>query len=173
MATRRLSTFLLMLAIIFWGILLGGIAYSHLVYFPPYLSDLPNSAVIVNGPYPLDETRFWIIVHPLLIASLIAALVSNWNSRARRKLIALSLIAYVVILAISAVYFVPELILFKNSPQSTVTPAEWLARGRRWQRLSWLRGLVTCIAYLPLLFALTKPASENLVDELAQSTFAR
>ncbi len=166
MVTRRLSTFLLMLAIILWGTLLGGIVYSHLVYFPPYLSDLPNSAVIVNGPYALNETRFWAIIHPLLILSLIAALVSNWNSRSRRKLIAFSFVVYLVVLVISMAYFVPELILFKNSPQSTVTPAEWLARGRRWQRLSWLRGLVTYIAYLPLLLALTKPASENLGSDL-------
>ena len=166
MGTSRLSTFLLMLAIILWGTLLGGIVYSHLVYFPPYLSDLPGSAVLVNGPYPLNETKFWAVIHPLLILSLVAALVSNWNSRARRKLIALSFVVYLVILAISAIYFVPELILFKNSPQSTVTPAEWLARGRRWQRLSWLRGLAAYIAYVPLLFALTKPASENLGSDL-------
>ena len=162
MTTSRISTLLLMLAIILWGTLLGGIAYSHLVYFPPYLSDLPNSAVIVNGPYPLNEVRFWGMIHPLLILSLVAALVSNWKSRARRNLIALSFVVYIVVLMISAVYFVPELTLFKNSPQSTVTPAEWLARGRRWQRLSWLRGLVVYIAYVPLLFALTKPAGENL-----------
>ena len=162
MATRRVSNLFLMLAIIFWGTLLGGIAYSHLVYFPPYLSDLPGSAVLVNGPYPLNDAKFWAVIHPLLILSLVAALVFNWKSRARRNLIALSFLVYLVVLVVSGFYFVPELTLFKNSPDSTIAPAEWLARGRRWQRLSWLRGLVMYLSYVPLLFALTKPVSEPL-----------
>jgi hypothetical protein len=161
MATRNLSTFVLMLAIIVWGILLGGIAYSHLVFFPAYLSDLPASAVVVNGPYGMNDGIFWVIIHPLLIISLVAALVLNWNSSSRRKLIALSFVVYGIALLVSLFYFVPELVLFKNSPQSTVPAAEWLARGRRWQRLSLLRGAAVYLAFLPLLFALTKPAEEG------------
>jgi hypothetical protein len=161
METRKLANAALMVAIILWGTLLGGIVYSHLVYFPVYLSDLPNSAVLVNGPYALNEIRFWAIIHPLLILALAAALVLNWQSTARRKLIALSFTVYVIVLLISFFYFVPELVLFRNSPQSTVTAAEWLARGRRWQRLSWLRGVVVYLAYVPLLFALTKPAKDS------------
>ena len=157
----RLSTTALMVAIILWGTLLGGIAYSHLVYFPVYLSDLPNSAVVVNGPYGLNEVIFWVIIHPLLIISLVVALLLNWNSRLRRKLIAISFIVYVIVLLVSQFYFIPELALFRHSPESTVTAAEWLARGRRWQRLSWLRGLTMYLAIIPLLFALTKPAAES------------
>lgn len=160
MTTARLGTAFLMLAIIFWGTLLGGVAYSHLVYFPVYLSALPASAVVVNGPYGLNDAIFWGIIHPLLIISLVAALVANWKSRSRRNLIALSFVIYVVILLISAFYFVPELVLFKHSPESTLTAADWLARGRRWQRLSWLRGAIIYLAILPLLFALTKPAAD-------------
>ena len=114
--------------------------------------------MIVNGPYPLNEVRFWALIHPLLILSLIAALIFNWNSRARRKLIAISFLIYVILLVVSGIYFIPELILFQNSPQSTVTPAEWVVRGRRWQQLSWLRGLISYLAYVPLIFALTKPS---------------
>src|ERR1700704_1114635 len=161
METRKLANAALMLAIILWGTLLGGVVYSHLVYFPVYLSDLPNSAVLVNGPYALNDVRFWAIIHPLLIISLVVALVSNWTSTARRKLIGLSFTVYVVVLLISFFYFVPELVLFRNSPRSTVSAAEWLVRGRRWQRLSWLRGVVVYIAYVPLLFALTKRTDDG------------
>ena len=161
MIGHKLSTAALMVAIILWGTLLGGIAYSHLVYFPVYLSDLPNSAVVVNGPYGLNEVIFWAIIHPLLIISLVVALLLNWNSRLRRKLIAISFIVYVIVLLVSQFYFIPELALFRHSPESTVTAAEWLARGRRWQRLSWLRGLMMYLAIIPLLFALTKPAAES------------
>jgi hypothetical protein len=161
MGPRNLATLALMLVIILWGTLLGGIAYSHLVYFPVYLSDLPASAVLVNGPYGLNEGIFWLLVHPLLIISLVAALVLNWQSSSRRRLIVVSFAVYVVVLVITQFYFVPELILFKHSPESTVPAVEWLARGRRWQRLSWLRGLTMYLAFVPLLFALTKPASSR------------
>jgi hypothetical protein len=156
MATHRLGTLLLMLLIILWGILLGGIVYSHLVLFPVYLSDLPNSAVLVNGPYALNDSRFWLLIHPLLIITLIVTLVFNWPSKWRRKLIAITVVVYAITLIITQIYFVPELILFKHSPESTLTAADWLARGRRWERLSWLRGIIMIAAYVPLLFALTK-----------------
>lgn len=161
MDTRKLGTPILMLAIVLWGTLLGGVVYSHLVYFPVYLSALPDSAVLVNGPYGLNEWIFWAIIHPLLIISLSAALVLNWKSGSRRKLIAVSFAVYVIILLISMFYFVPELILFRNSPQSTVPATEWLARGRRWQRLSWLRGLAMYLAFVPLLLALAKPMEDS------------
>lgn len=161
MATLTLSTISLMLSIVLWGTLLGGIAYSHLVFFPPYLSGLPNSAVIVNGPYALQDSTFWTIIHPLLILSLILTLILNWKLRARRKLVFISLVVYVLMLAISLIYFVPELMAFQRSPESSLSPAEWLARGQRWQRLSWIRGALCYLAFIPLLLALTKQAEVN------------
>jgi uncharacterized membrane protein len=160
MVTRKLGTLALMVSIILWGTLLGGIIYSHLVFFPKYLSDLPNSAVLVNGVYGVNETVFWLIIHPLLIISLIVTLVFNWASSSRRKLIAISLLVYAITIVVTQVYFVPELVLFAHSPESTVAPAEWLSRGRRWQSLSWLRAVIMYAAYVPLLFALSKPADD-------------
>lgn len=157
MAKLRLGTYALFLAVTLWGTLLGGIAYSHLVYFPVYLSALPDSAVLVNGPYGLHEAIFWMTVHPLLILSLIVALVLNWKTRARRKLILISLAIYFLVLVVTQSYFLPELMAFEQSPESKVSPSEWLARGQRWQRFSWIRGGVMYAGILPLLLALTKP----------------
>jgi hypothetical protein len=162
MATPKLGTAALMLSIILWGTLLGGIAYSHLVFFPVYLSALPGSAVLVNGPYAMSETIFWVIIHPLLIISLVAALALNWRSRWRRRLIGISFIVYVVVLVVTQIYFLPELVLFKHSPESTLSAADWLVRGRRWQQLSWLRGMIMYLAFIPLLLALTR--SSDLAD---------
>jgi hypothetical protein len=159
MATLRLGTYSLFLTIILWGTLLGGIAYSHLVYFPVYLSALPDSSVVVNGTYGLNEAIFWVIIHPLLILSLILALVLNWKSKPRRKLVLISFAIYVVVLIVTQIYFLPELGAFRASPKSTLSPAEWLVRGQRWQRLSWIRGVIMYAAILPLLLALTKPVS--------------
>jgi hypothetical protein len=161
MATLKLGTYTLFLVVILWGTLLGGIFYSHLVYFPVYLSALPDSAVVVTGPYGLHEARFWLTVHPLLILSLIVALVLNWKFRARRKLILISFAIYFLVLVVTQIYFLPELGAFERSPNSNVSASEWLARGQRWQRLSWVRGAIMYAGILPLLLALTKPVPKE------------
>src|SRR5687768_3423714 len=142
MTVSRLGTYSLFAAVIVWGTLLGGIAYSHIVYFPVYLSNLPESAVVVNGPHGLREARFWLTVHPLLILSLIAALALNWRSRQRRKLIVISCGIYFLVLLVTQFYFLPELLAFERSPESGGTAAEWHARAWRWEKLSWIRGAV-------------------------------
>jgi hypothetical protein len=170
MATLKRGTYSLFLAVILWGTLLGGIAYSHLVYFPVYLSALPDSAVVVNGTYGLNEVPFWLIIHPLLILSLVVALVLNWKSRPRRKLILISFAIYIAVIVISQIYFIPELVAFQRSPESSLSPAEWLARGQRWQRLSWIRGAVCYAAFVPLLLALTKPAEAGVANNAATAS---
>ena len=139
-----------------WGILLGAIAYSHTAFLPVYLSDLPNSAVVVSGKYALNEAPFWTTIHPLLILSLITALALNWKFKARRRLMALSFGIYISVLIVTALYFVPELLAFAKSLESTLPAAEWRARGHRWHYLSLIRGAVCFIGFVPLLIALTK-----------------
>ncbi|HLM60324.1 MAG TPA: hypothetical protein VK308_05955 [Pyrinomonadaceae bacterium] len=126
-------TYALFPAIIIWGILLGGIVYSHVTFIPVYMADLPNSAIVVNGKYGLNEAPFWMTVHRLLILSLVIALASNWKIKSRRKLIALSGGIYIVALIVTTVYFVPELMAFAKSPEWNLPASEWLARGHRWQ----------------------------------------
>jgi hypothetical protein len=159
-----LGTYALMLSVVLWGVLLGGIGYSHLVYFPVYLSHLPESSVVVNGQYGLNDGRFWLAVHPVLVLSLIVSLASNWRDAYRRSMVAITLAVYVVILVITSIYFLPELSQFESSPiLPDVTQAEWLARGRRWQYLSWIRGGVCFLLILPLLFALARP--RNVIEQ--------
>ncbi|MET0622255.1 MAG: hypothetical protein ABW250_04655 [Pyrinomonadaceae bacterium] len=176
MATQRFGNTSLMLSVILWGTLLGGIAYSHLIFFPVYLSALPDSAVVVTGPYGLHEGRFWMLIHPLLILSLVATLATNWRWRSRRYLVLFSFVVYVAVIAVSAVYFIPELIAFERSAGSGVAAPEWLARGQRWQRLSWMRGATMYAAIIPLLLALTRQRAptapllaESVDDQLGKA----
>ena len=153
-----------MVSILLMGILLGGIVYSHMVYFPVYLSALPGSSVLVNGQYALHEERFWMMIHPLAILSLIVSIALNWKIPTRRKLIAVPLIVYVLAIAATWLYFVPELQNFHNSPNLAVSPAEWYARGQRWQHLSWTRGTVMGLSYISLLLALVWREDEAVRD---------
>ena len=153
----ELKTYALFFIVIVWGTLLGGVTYSHLVYFPVYLSALPDSSVVVNGAYGMRDAVFWTRIHPVLILSLVLTLALNWKSKARRGLIITSMAVYALALTVTFLYFVPELMAFQNSPNSAVSPAEWFERGRRWQIFSWIRGAALYAGILPLLIALTKP----------------
>lgn len=170
MTTSRLGTNSLFLSIILWGTLLGGGMYSSLVYFPAYLSALPASAVVVNGPYGLNEAPFWLMIHPLLILSLIITLVLNWKHRERRRLILTTSAIYFVMLVVTQIYFLPELRAFRHSPESGLSPAEWLSRGQLWQRFNWIRAVVGYAAIVPLLLALTKSVDVSKEFEITAAS---
>jgi len=146
----------LLISITAWAILIGGIVYAHLVYFPPYLSHLPESNALITGPYAIRDENFWMRIHPVAILTTVIALFFNWKQPARRKWIAAAAIIYTGVIIATATYFLPNLLAFANSGNSTLTPAEWYQRGQTWQYLSWLRGACMLAGFILLLQALTK-----------------
>lgn len=156
---RQLSLFI---AITIWGILIGGIAYAHIVYFPPYLAHLPGSNRLISGVDGLHDENFWMSVHPIAILFTIITLVLNWKLKARRTFILMTFGIYALTIAATATYFVPELKAFAASSQSTtVTPAELIQRGQTWLRLSWVRGIFMYLGFILLVVALTKGKHES------------
>jgi hypothetical protein len=156
---RQLSLFI---TITIWAIIAGGIVYSHIVYFPPYLSHLPESNQLITGEFGLKDGNFWMLVHPLAIIFTIITLILNWKLKVRRKFILIALCIYVLAIIATATYFLPELFAFAESNNSTtVTPSEWFQRGQSWQHLSWIRGFFMFLAFIMLLIALTKDKNEN------------
>ena len=154
---RTVRQLTLLAAVTCWANILGGIVYSHIVYFPPYLSHLPESNVLVTGTYSLKEQHFWIIIHPLTILFTLSALFPNWKLHRRRTFILINVGIYAVVIGITAVYFLPELSAFaQSSANPDVTSAEWYNRGQTWQLYSWIRGFCMWIAFTLLLVSLTK-----------------
>lgn len=167
MKPSNLATYALFPAAFLLGILAGGVVYSHVAFFPAYLADLPHSAVVVTGKHGINEAPFWLVLHPLLILSLLAALVLNWKILPRRTLIALGLGIYAAVLGASALYFIPELFAFAESAGSTLPDSAWAARARRWLMLSHVRGAFCLFAFVAILAALAKPAVATSTREPA------
>jgi len=154
---NKAATSILVIAIIAWGVLTGGIVYSHLAFIPSYLSDLPDSSVLVNGTYRIQEEKFWLMIHPIVLATSLIALALNWKLPTRRKYIASSFIIYIIVLVVTSLYFVPELMAFaKSNIPGPVTASEWKARGARWEKLSWIRGIIMLGAYISMIISLMK-----------------
>jgi hypothetical protein len=155
------GTYALMVTVVLYGVLLGGVVYSHIVFFPPYLSHLPDSASITNGPYALHDENFWTVIHPLLLLSLVVSIVINWRSPFRRSMLAITFAVYALVLVISFWWFIPQLIDFRDSASSAVSTAEWQHRGEHWQHMSWVRGGTLFVFSIPLLLALARPRNET------------
>ena len=149
---RQLS---LILSICFWAILIGGIAYSHVVYMPQYLGHLPESNKLIQGDYGLHDEDFWMRIHPIVILLSILTLALNWKQKSRRVLIAAGFGIYVLALVVTALYFVPELKAFA-AQDPAVSSAEWKERGAQWLNLSLVRGGCIFASFVLLLIALTK-----------------
>lgn len=157
------GTYALFPAVIVYGILVGAIVYSHITFIPAYLADLPNSAIVATGKYGINEAPFWISIHPILILSMLVALFSNWKLKPRRNLIGITFTIYAAVLIVTWIYFVPELMAFAQSAESSLPAAEWRARGHRWQTLSLIRGAFVFAGFIPLLIATSK-SNDDLRD---------
>lgn len=161
---QRAGQLFLFISLVLWGTLIGGIMYSHIVFFPPYLSHLPESTALLNGPYGIHDEGFWTLIHPALILSLLVTGILNWKLAARRKYIFTAIGIYALAIITTFTYFVPELMAFAGSNHSNASPASaWFQRGQRWQHLSWVRGFFMYFGFVMLLIALTKNRMENSV----------
>jgi len=158
---KQISQLFLFISIILWAVILGAVVYSHMVFFSAYLTHLPASTALLKGDYGLHDEKFWMMIHPALIASLLLTLLLNWRLATRRKYILVALAIYALAIVATFLYFVPELKNFAASDQSTIPAAEWLERGNRWQYLSWTRGAFMFIGFIFLLVGLTK--NDNVI----------
>lgn len=156
----------LLFSVILWGILSGAILYSHVAFFPSYLHHLPASTDLISGPYGIHDEKFWMSIHPVSLSALLFTLILNRRSRKLRPFMLYTTGIYLAVLIVTFVYFVPELKAFAESAQSAITPAEWLERGKNWERFSWIRGCFMLTGFLSLLIALYNagPAGKKLTD---------
>ncbi|HMG14271.1 MAG TPA: hypothetical protein VK590_02420 [Saprospiraceae bacterium] len=152
---------LMFISLILWGTLIGGVMYSHLVYFPPYLSRLPESNSLITGPFGIQDGHFWMLLHPAMILTLLLTLLANWKLETRRKYILITMSIYALAIISTFCYFVPELKAFADSMHSTIPANEWYQRGQTWQHLSWVRGSFMYLGFVFLLIALTKVDSSS------------
>ena len=156
-----LRTLILILGCISFIIVIGGATYEHLALVPVWAKAVPASLSMFQGEYGLAAQNFWIPIHPVTIVLLVVGLVANWRN-ARRGYIIATLTGYLAILAITAIYFVPELLAITQSAFSSNVDADLTRRANRWETLSLVRLGVLIVLAIVLQLGLIKPAEPNL-----------
>ncbi len=131
-------TLTLIFAAISFVVVIGGATYEHLAVVPVWASAVPASLAMFQGEYGLAAHRFWIPIHPVTLMLLAAAMVLNWRTP-RRTFIVITILGYAAILAITTVWFVPELMSITQSAYSSNVDADLTRRGGLWETLSLIR----------------------------------
>ncbi len=151
-----LRNLIIILASISFVVVIGGAIYEHLALVPVWSSAVPASLTVFQGPYALAPQNFWIPIHPVTIALLIAALAANWTTD-RRFHIASALVGYLIVLGVTFFYFVPELTALTQTPFSETVDAALTGRAGTWETLSLVRLALLLVLAIVLLYSLAKP----------------
>ena len=146
----------LILASISFIVVIGGAVYEHLALVPVWTSAVPSSLTVFQGPYALVPQNFWFVIHPVTIVLLVVAMIANWRSD-RRGLIITTIVGYLLILGVTALYFVPELMALTQTAFSETVDAALTDRANRWEMFSLVRLGVLFLLAISLLSALARP----------------
>ena len=136
-------------------IIIGAAVYEHVAIVPQWSAAPPLSLSMFQGQYGVKPDLFWKAIHPVTLLLFVFTLVAHWKSQ-RRKNLAIVLASYIGILAVTAVYFVPELIKITTTPFADSANADLVRRASLWETLSIVRLVVLIILSLVLLTGLTK-----------------
>ena len=155
---HALRTPILILASISYIIVLGGATYEHLSVVPQWSAAPPLSLTMYQGEYALDSLYFWPPMHLLTLTSMVTALVLHWRAPAR-PYVGAALAGYLLVIAVTAVYFLPELNAITHTPYQPVVDAALTERAGTWEALSLLRLTGMIVIAAVLLQGLTKASS--------------
>jgi hypothetical protein len=107
-----------------------------------------------------DQTHtiaFWV---PLQLGALVLsviALIANWWSPARRRLLLVGLGAYVALIVWNIAYFAPEVRWLLRVAQGASMPSDFAARAHLWYVLTWVRQVVMAVPFFALMLTLIVP----------------
>lgn len=146
----------LILASISFVVVIGGAVYEHLALVPVWASAVPTSLTMFQGQYRVTPEKFWMLIHPVTIVLMVAALIANWASD-RRALIIAPLVGYVLVLGLTWLYFVPELMELTQAAFSETVDAALTARAQSWETWSLVRLGFLFILAITLLSSLATP----------------
>jgi hypothetical protein len=148
-------TIVLILASISFIVVIGGAVYEHAGIVPIWASAVPASLAMFQGEYAITPFRFWIPIHPITMLLLLLSLAFNWRSE-RRNSILTTVVGYLIVLAVTFLYFVPELMSITQSVYAITIDPELTQRAQSWEFWSQVRLASLLLMAFILLLGLSK-----------------
>ncbi len=151
----KFKAILYSLACLSFSVVIGAAVYEHLAVVPQWSAAPPFSLSMFQGKYGLNAGAFWMPIHPVTLLLMIAALAGAWKTAGRQNVL-ITLAGYASILAITGVYFVPELLAITGTAFSETVDPSLTQRANRWELLSLVRLAVLVVLALVLFSGLTR-----------------
>lgn len=160
---RRFAVIALWSVLVLVGTMFGASVYQRISLIPEWGGDLPQSVVLyfkgtTNGQ-AID--RFWRAVTAPTAIAIVVALILNWPLVARRRWISRGAILFFLMLAWTAVYFIPGgVIPLMVRGGEGLTPEAITEMARAWIFWDWFRIAGTLGSYLLFIKAASVPDDE-------------
>ncbi len=136
---QRLSTPLIVAALVLQALILGGNLYEQWVTLPYWAEDPPRTTLYFREILETGHFNFYILT-PIAIAASLLALAVAWTERSLRAPLALGAAATAGILVVTVIWAVPQLmVIFPPRQQGLPDPADAARAIRALQTLSYGR----------------------------------
>ena len=138
-----------------FSVIIGAAIYEHLCVVPQWAAGPPASLSMFQGDYGLYAQAFWIPIHPVTVVLMLITLLMSWKSP-RRINVLIPFIGYAAVLAITFIFFVPELIAITTTTYADTVDSGLTERAKQWEMLSLVRLGFLIILSLILFSGLTR-----------------
>jgi hypothetical protein len=129
--------------------------YEHLAVWPHAFAAPPKSLTMFQGEYKLNPALFWKIIHPITLLLFLANLIVNWKTE-RKKNILTALLGYILIAAVSFIYFTSEITSLITIQYENTVSQEIINRFSLWEALSYFELAFAFVLAFILFMGLTK-----------------
>jgi hypothetical protein len=151
----NLKAILYAFACLSFSVVIGGAVYEHLAVVPQWSAAPPVSLSMFQGKYGLNAAAFWIPIHPVTLLLLMGVLVSAWKTDSRKNAL-ITLTGYMIVVGITAAYFVPELLAITGTAFSETVDPSLTQRAKLWELMSLVRLSVLVGLAIVLFLGLTR-----------------
>ena len=151
---KQIASFLLIAAVVVWGIWCGGQYFNEARVVPKWLSSPPDSVIAYNAIPADGGLPFFFPLNPLVFLLSLAAAIAAWRwARRSRKWLALSVVIGFGISLVLILYLAP-LIGSISRDAGNVPAAEIIARAEAWKFGNRIRLIVEIFGFVCSVMAL-------------------
>ena len=158
---KQIASFLLIAAVVVWGIWCGGQYFNEARVTPKWLSTPPDSIVAYNAIPSEGGLPFFFPLNPLIFLVSLLALIAGWKwaRRSRKWLVATTVIGFGVCLAL--ILYLAPLIGSIGDDVGKISNAELAARVDAWKFGNRIRLIVEMFGFVCSIIALHVWSAES------------
>jgi len=158
---KQIASFLLIAAVVVWGIWCGGQYFNEARVTPKKLSNPPDSVVAYNAIPVEGSLPFFFPLNPLFFLVSLAALITAWRwAQKSRKWLVLSTVIGLGVSLVLILYLAP-LIWSIDREAGIIPAAEIIARADAWKFGNRIRLIVELCGFVCSIIALRVWSAES------------